>query len=140
MVKSGSKSLTLTLRILMSFTVLILVPHPSGRGLCRVFQAAKFVFQWVVGNGSSIKFWEYHWLGNSSLAIQYWEVYVLANEKKNAVISDVWDGVITIFTFRRHPSSTSSPPAAVRRVVPSRLFWSDAGLEIRAPRVWPGDL
>ena len=50
--------------------------------------AAKIGYQWKVGNGKKVKFWEDHWFGNTSLAIQYWDVYILANEQ-NITISDV---------------------------------------------------
>jgi len=64
---------------------------------------ARFGFQWKVGNGRRIRFWEDHWFGTSSLAIQFWHLYVIVNEK-GATISQVWDGVNLKLTFRRSVS------------------------------------
>jgi len=64
---------------------------------------ARFGFQWKVGNGRRIRFWEDHWFGTSSLAIQFWHLYAIVNEK-GATISQVWDGVNLKLTFRRSVS------------------------------------
>jgi hypothetical protein len=57
-------------------------------------------YQWKVGNGRNIKFWEDHWFGHCSLAILFWDLYVLVNEQ-NVSIAEVWDGVNLKLTFRR---------------------------------------
>jgi hypothetical protein len=64
-------------------------------------KTAKMGYQWKVGDGRNIKFWEDYWFGSWSLAIQYWEVYFLANEQ-NKTIADLWDGVSLKVTFRRY--------------------------------------
>jgi hypothetical protein len=54
-------------------------------------KAAKMGYQWKVGDGKKVKFWEDHWFGNCSLVIQYWEVYFLVDEH-NKTIVELWDG------------------------------------------------
>ena len=66
-------------------------------------QAAHFGYQWKVGDGKRIRFWEDHWFGTSSLAIQFWHLYAIVNEK-GATISQVWNGVDLMMTFRRSVS------------------------------------
>jgi hypothetical protein len=61
---------------------------------------AKMGYQWKVGDGRNIKFWEDRWFGSCSLAIQYLEVYFLVNEQ-NKTIADLWDGSSLKMTFRR---------------------------------------
>ena len=73
---------------------------PFWKGVLWASKEAKMGYQWKVGNGRKIKFWEDPWFGDSSLAIQYWELYVIANEKI-ATIADVWDGGQLKVTFRR---------------------------------------
>jgi hypothetical protein len=63
-------------------------------------KAAKVGYQWKVGDGRNIKFWEDHWFGSCSLAIQYLEAYFLVNEQ-NKTIADLWDGSSLKVTFRR---------------------------------------
>jgi hypothetical protein len=63
-------------------------------------RAAKMGYQWKVGNGRKIKFWEDHWFDHCSLAILYWDLYVLVNEQ-NISIAEVWDGRNLKLTFRR---------------------------------------
>jgi hypothetical protein len=63
-------------------------------------KTAKMGYQWKVGDGRNIKFWEDYWFGSWSLAIQYWEVYFLANEQ-NKTIADLCDGLSLKVTFRR---------------------------------------
>ena len=36
-------------------------------------------YQWVVGYGKRVRFWEGLWFGNSSLAVQFWQLYVINN-------------------------------------------------------------
>jgi hypothetical protein len=50
---------------------------PFWKGVMWAAKAARMGFQWQVGNGKKIKFWEDQWFGTSSLAIQYWDVYVI---------------------------------------------------------------
>ena len=57
-------------------------------------------YQWVVGYGKRVRFWEGLWFGNSSLAVQFWQLYVINNEQ-GATISQVWDSVELKQTFRR---------------------------------------
>ena len=73
---------------------------PFWKGLLWASNAAKLGYQWKVGNGRKVKFWEDHWFGETSLAIQYWDLYILVNEQ-NATISEVWDGEQLKLTFRR---------------------------------------
>jgi hypothetical protein len=73
---------------------------PFWKGVLWAAEAATIGYQWRVGNGRRVKFWEDQWFGTSSLAIQYWEVYCLANEQ-NCSIADVWDGTSLKITFRR---------------------------------------
>jgi hypothetical protein len=44
---------------------------PFWKGVVWEAKAAKLGYQWKVGNGKKIKFWEDRWFGSSSLAIQY---------------------------------------------------------------------
>ena len=76
---------------------------PFWKGVSLAANAARFGFQWKVGNGRRIRFWEDHWFGTSSLAIQFWHLYAIVNEK-GATISQVWDGVNLKLTFRRSVS------------------------------------
>ena len=64
---------------------------PFWKGVMWATQAAKICYQWKVGNGRKIKFWEDHWFGSSSLDIQYKDIYVLVNEKTIS-IAEAWDG------------------------------------------------
>jgi hypothetical protein len=73
---------------------------PFWKGVMWAAKAARMGYQWQVGNGKKIKFWEDQWFGTSSLAIQYWDVYVLANEQ-NISIADAWDGTQLKISFRR---------------------------------------
>jgi hypothetical protein len=52
------------------------------------FTAVKFVYQWLVGDGRNIKFWEDQWFGGTSLTIHFWELYVICNEQRKT-ISDI---------------------------------------------------
>jgi hypothetical protein len=61
------------------------------------FIAAKFGYQWLVGNGKNIKFWEDQWFGSTSLAIHFWE---LCNEQTKS-INEIWDGEELRLSFRR---------------------------------------
>jgi hypothetical protein len=63
-------------------------------------RAAKIGYQWKVGNGRKVKFWEDHWFGHCSLAILFWDLYVLINEH-NKSIYELWDGRNLKCTFRR---------------------------------------
>jgi hypothetical protein len=63
-------------------------------------KAAKMGYQWKVGNGRKVKFWEDHWFGHCSLSILFWDLYVLINEHKKS-IAELWDGVNLKRTFRR---------------------------------------
>ena len=76
---------------------------PFGKGVLLAANTACFGFQWKVGNGRRIRFWEDHWFVTSSLAIQFWHLYAIVNEK-GAMISQVWDGVNLKLTFRRSVS------------------------------------
>jgi hypothetical protein len=62
--------------------------------------AARIGYNWKIGNGKKVQFWEDQWFGNCSLAIQYWDVYILANEQ-NISVADAWDGVQLKISFRR---------------------------------------
>jgi hypothetical protein len=73
---------------------------PFWKGVMWASRAAKMGYQWKVGNGRNIKFWEDHWFGHCSLAILFWDLYVLVNEQ-NISIAEVWDGVNLKLTFRR---------------------------------------
>ena len=42
---------------------------PFWKGVLWAANAAKMGYQWKVGDGRKIKFWEDHWFGNTSLAI-----------------------------------------------------------------------
>jgi hypothetical protein len=73
---------------------------PFWKGVMWAAKAAKMGYQWKVGDGKNIKFWEDHWFGSCSLAIQYWVIYFLVNEQ-NKTIVDLWDGSSLKVTFRR---------------------------------------
>jgi hypothetical protein len=73
---------------------------PFWKGVMWAAKAARIGFQWQVGNGRKIKFWEGQWFGTSSLAIQYWDVYILAHEQ-NLSIAEAWDGTQLRISFRR---------------------------------------
>ena len=53
--------------------------HPSTfwKGVLWAAKAVKFGYRWKVGNGRSIKFWEYIWFGNVPLSSQFWDIYVV---------------------------------------------------------------
>lgn len=70
------------------------------KGVLWASNAAKLGYQWIVGDGKSIRFWEDQWFGGSSLAIQFWDLYVICNEQL-ATIDDVWDGSEIKLSFRR---------------------------------------
>jgi hypothetical protein len=59
-------------------------PQPSTfwKGVRWASKEVKFVYKWQVGNGRSIKFWEYIWFGNSLLATQFWDLYFVSNQNK----------------------------------------------------------
>ena len=76
---------------------------PFWKGVLLAAQAAHFGYQWKVGDGKRIRFWEDHWFGTSSLEIQFWHLYAIVNEK-GATISQVWNGVDLMMTFRRSVS------------------------------------
>jgi hypothetical protein len=76
------------------------VVSPFWKGVIWAAKAAKLGYQWKVGNGKKIKFWEDHWFGSSSLAIHYREIYFLINEQ-NGTIAELWDGTQLKVTFRR---------------------------------------
>jgi hypothetical protein len=63
-------------------------------------KAAKMGYQWKVGNGRKVKFWEDHRFGHCSLSILFWDLYVLINEHKKSIV-ELWDGVNLKCTFRR---------------------------------------
>lgn len=71
------------------------------KGIMWASRAAKLGYQWVVGDGKSIRFWEDQWFGGSSLAIQFWNLYYICNEKL-ATLAEVWDGVTIRLSFRRN--------------------------------------
>jgi hypothetical protein len=73
---------------------------PFWKGVLWAAKDAKIGYQWKVGDGKKIKFWEDHWFGTCSLAIQYLDVYVLVNEQ-NKTIAELWDGETLIVTSRR---------------------------------------
>jgi hypothetical protein len=73
---------------------------PFWKGVLWAAKAAKMGFQWKIGNGRNVMFWEDQWFGTSSLAIQFWELYCLANEQFKTV-ADLWDGQNLKITFRR---------------------------------------
>jgi hypothetical protein len=73
---------------------------PFWKGVLWAVKAAKMGYQWKVGDGEKVKFWEDHWFGTCSLAIQYWEVYFLVNEQ-NRTFVELWDGETLKVTFRR---------------------------------------
>jgi hypothetical protein len=79
---------------------LLLVLLLFWKGVLWAAKAAKVGYQWKVGDGERVKFWEDQLFGTSSLAIQYWEVYCLANEH-NCSISELWDDTNLKITFRR---------------------------------------
>jgi hypothetical protein len=62
--------------------------------------AAKFGYQWMVGNGQNIKFWEDQWFGGTSLAIYFWKLYIICNEQTKT-ICEIWDGSELKLPFRR---------------------------------------
>lgn len=70
------------------------------KGVMWATQAAKFGYNWKVGNGKKIKFWEDQWFGSFGLAIMFWELYSISNEQ-GVTIADAWDGVDLKITFRR---------------------------------------
>jgi hypothetical protein len=59
-------------------------PQPSTfwKGVRWASKEVKFGYKWQVGNGRSIKFWEYIWFGNSLLATQFWDLYFVSNQNK----------------------------------------------------------
>ena len=73
---------------------------PFWKGVQGAAQAAALGYQWLVGDGRRVRFWEDHWFGNSSLAVQFWQLYVINNEQ-GATICQVWDGSELKLTFRR---------------------------------------
>jgi len=64
---------------------------PSWKGVQWAAQAAAMGYQWLVGNGKRVRFWEDQWFGNSSLDVQFWNLYVINNEQ-GATINQIWDG------------------------------------------------
>jgi hypothetical protein len=73
---------------------------PFWKGVMWAFAAAKFGYQWMVGNGQNIKFWEDQWFGGTSLAIHFWELYIICNEQTKT-IKEIWDGNDLRLSFRR---------------------------------------
>jgi hypothetical protein len=73
---------------------------PFWKGVMWASKAARMGYQWKVGNGKKVKFWEDHWFGHCSLSILFWDLYVLINEQ-NKSIAELWDGVNLKCTFRR---------------------------------------
>lgn len=73
---------------------------PFWKGVLWAAKAAQMGYQWEIGDGRTVRFWEDQWFGSCSLAIQFWPFYVLINEQGNCVV-DLWDGVNLKFTFRR---------------------------------------
>ena len=65
---------------------------PFWKGVLWAAKAAKQGYQWKVGNGKRVNFWEDHWFGSCSLAIQFWDLYNIANEH-NQSVAELWDGV-----------------------------------------------
>uniref|UniRef100_A0ACD5WXN0 Uncharacterized protein n=1 Tax=Avena sativa TaxID=4498 RepID=A0ACD5WXN0_AVESA len=63
-------------------------------------KCSKMGYQWKVGDGKKIKFWEDQWFGDSSLAIQYWELYMITNEQ-TITIAEAWDSTQLKITCRR---------------------------------------
>jgi hypothetical protein len=73
---------------------------PFWKGVTWAAKVAKMGYRWHVGKGNKIRFWEDQWFGTCSLAIQYWGLYCIVSEQ-GATISEAWDGVNPLFTFRR---------------------------------------
>jgi hypothetical protein len=44
---------------------------PFWEGVIWTFNAAKLGYNWNIGDGKNIRFWEDQWFGHTSLAIQY---------------------------------------------------------------------
>jgi hypothetical protein len=72
---------------------------PFWKGVMWAASSAKVGYNWNIGNGTKVLFWEDIWLGNCSLDILFWDLYVIVNEQKCSV-ADVWDGTCLKFTFR----------------------------------------
>ena len=75
-------------------------PHPA---FCWQLKLHTLAISGKWGDGKRIRFWEDHWFGTSSLVIQFWHLYAIVNEK-GATISQVWNGVDLMMTFRRSVS------------------------------------
>jgi hypothetical protein len=75
----GRKLLTTNMKSMISFSSTTNI-SPFWKGVMWAAKAAKMGYQWKVGDGRKIRFWEDQWFGDSSLAIQFWELYVLTNE------------------------------------------------------------
>jgi hypothetical protein len=73
---------------------------PFWKGVIWAATAVRIGYNWKIGNGKKVQFWEDQWFGNCSLAIQYWDVYILANEQ-NICVANAWDGVQLKISFRR---------------------------------------
>jgi hypothetical protein len=75
-------------------------PSPFLKGVLWAIQAAKMGYNWNVGDGKKVRFWEDQWFGSFSLSIQYWEIYSIINEQ-GCSVREAWDGLNLRFTFRR---------------------------------------
>ncbi|PNT66114.1 hypothetical protein BRADI_3g07387v3, partial [Brachypodium distachyon] len=70
------------------------------KGVMWARRATKLGYQWLIGDGRSIHFWEDQWFGGSSLAIQFLDLCTICNEQL-ATLHDVWDGKEIRLIFRR---------------------------------------
>jgi hypothetical protein len=73
---------------------------PFWKGVMWAARAAKMGYQWKVGYGRKVKFWEDHWFGHCRLSIIFWDLFVLVNEHDKS-IQELWDGTNLKCTFRR---------------------------------------
>ena len=73
---------------------------PFWKGLMKVKQSLFNRTRFVIGNGTSTRFWEDTWLGESPLAIQYPSLYWIA-QRREVSVATVFQSIPLNIQFRR---------------------------------------
>ena len=73
---------------------------PFWKGLMKVKQALFNRTKFVVGNGTSARFWEDTWLGDTPLAIQYPSLYRIV-QRREVFVASVFQSIPLNIQFRR---------------------------------------
>ena len=73
---------------------------PFWKGLMKVKQSFFNRMKFIIGNGSSTRFWEDTWLGETPLAIQYPSLYRIVQRREVFVVS-VFQSIPLNIQFRR---------------------------------------